>query len=155
MGSFPSFFIPPYYTAAAPGTDLVTVTGGGATGSVSIVTVDTPDEIHVVRETTTAPLNMLTVEPGETLELSAISGWKNIELTAQDTCYTWSVDPAVGTIDEDGTLTAGILKAEGPLTVAAGGMSTTIQVSVHGLPFVDVPVEQWYYDAVRYVYDSG
>lgn len=143
------------YTAGTAGTDTVTVTGGGKTGSVSIVTVATPDSIQVVREGTSAGLSALTLEPGQTVELSAVSTWRNVDVTAQDTCYTWSVDPAVGAVDADGTLTVGSTGATGNLTVKAGDKTVSIPVTVNGMPFEDVAQGAWYYDAVRYVYDGG
>ncbi len=143
------------YTAKSAGTDTVTVTGGGASGSASVVVIEKPDSISVQRENTTSSLSSITLEPGQTIELSADAKWKNIDVLASDPCFTWSVDPAVGTVDADGTLTAGTVGATGKLTVSAGGTSKTITVTVKGLPFTDVSYGSWYYDAVDFVYDEG
>ena len=76
------------YTAGAAGTDTVTVTGGGASGSVSIVAVSTPDSISLHREGTSASLSSLTLEAGQTVELSASAEWRNLDVECKDTCIT-------------------------------------------------------------------
>ena len=114
------------------GTTQVTASSGRAEGSASITVVKTPDSISVTNQTTGAPVTALALDPQESVDLTASAVWKKISLTSQDTCYTWSVDPAVGTVDENGVFTAGSKSATGNLTVSAGGTYITIPITVAG-----------------------
>ena len=114
------------------GTSQVTASDGTFSGSAAVTTVSTPDSIELTDETTDEPVTSLNLDPGEKVELTASAIYRNMTLTAQDTCFTWSVDPAVGTVDADGTFTAGAASASGSLTVSAGGTTATIPVSVAG-----------------------
>ena len=114
------------------GTTQVTASSGRAEGSASVTVVKTPDSISVSNQTTGAPVTALALDPQESVDLTASAVWKKITLTSQDTCYTWSVDPAVGTVDENGVFTAGEKSATGNLTVSAGGAYVTIPVTIAG-----------------------
>ena len=114
------------------GTSQVTASDGTFSGSAAVTTVSTPDSIELTDETTDEPVTSLNLDPGEQVELTASAIYRNMTLTAQDTCFTWSVDPAVGTVDADGTFTAGAASASGSLTVSAGGTTATIPVSLAG-----------------------
>ena len=114
------------------GTTQVTASSGQAEGTASITVVKNPDTVSVTNEDTGAPVTSLALAPMESVDLTASAVWKKIALTSQDTCYTWSVDPAVGTVDENGLFTAGEKSATGNLTVSAGGAYVTIPVTVAG-----------------------
>ena len=114
------------------GTTQVTASTNRAEGSASVTVVKTPDSISVSNQTTGAPVTALALDPQESVDLTASAVWKKISLTSQDTCYTWSVDPAVGTVDENGVFTAGAKSATGNLTVSAGGAYVTIPVTIAG-----------------------
>ena len=114
------------------GTTQVTASTNRAEGSASVTVVKTPDSISVSNQTTGAPVTALALDPQESVDLTASAVWKKISLTSQDTCYTWSVDPAVGTVDENGVFTAGEKSATGNLTVSAGGAYVTIPVTIAG-----------------------
>ena len=114
------------------GTTQVTASSGQAEGSASITVVKTPDSISVKNQTTGAPVTALALDPQQSVDLTASAVWKKIALTSQDTCYTWSADPAIGTVDENGVFTAGAKSATGNLTVSAGGTYITIPVTVAG-----------------------
>ena len=114
------------------GTTQVTAASGRAEGTASVTVVKTPDTISVTNQTTGAPVTALALDPQEQLDLTAGAVWKKISLASQDTCYLWSADPAVGTVDENGLFTAGAKSATGNLTVSAGGAYVTIPVTVAG-----------------------
>ena len=114
------------------GTTQVTASSGRAEGTASITVVKTPDSISVTNQATGAPVTALALDPQESIDLTASAVWKKISLTSQDTCYSWSVDPAVGTVDENGVFTAGEKSATGNLTVSAGGAYVTIPVTIAG-----------------------
>ena len=114
------------------GTSRVTADDGYASGTVSITTVSTPDSITLSDESTGAAVTSLNLDPGGQMDLKASASYRGLDLTAQDTCFTWTADPAVGTVDENGLFTAGEKSASGTLTVSAGGKTLTIPVSVAG-----------------------
>ena len=114
------------------GTSRVTAADGYASGTVSITTVSTPDSITLSDESTGAAVTSLNLDPGGQMDLKASASYRSLDLTAQDTCFTWTADPAVGTVDENGLFTAGEKSASGTLTVSAGGKTLTIPVSVAG-----------------------
>ena len=112
------------------GTTQVTASSGRAEGTASITVVKTPDSISVTNQATGAPVTSIALDPQESIDLTASAVWKKISLTSQDTCYNWSVDPAVGTIDANGVFTAGATSGTGNLTVSAGSAHVTIPVTV-------------------------
>lgn len=114
------------------GTTQVTASANRAEGSASITVVKTPDSISVTNQATGAPVTSIALDPQESIDLTASAVWKKIALTSQDTCYTWSVDSAVGTVDENGVFTAGTKSGTGNLTVSAGGTYITIPITVVG-----------------------
>lgn len=114
------------------GTTQVTASSGRAEGTASITVVKSPDSILVTNQATGAPVTSIALDPQESIDLTASAVWKKISLTSQDTCYLWSVDPAVGTVDENGVFTAGTKSATGNLTVSAGGTYVTIPITVAG-----------------------
>ena len=114
------------------GTSRVTADDGYASGTVSITTVSTPDSITLSDESTGAAVTSLNLDPGGQVDLKASASYRSLDLTAQDTCFTWTADPAVGTVDENGLFTAGEKSASGTLTVSAGGKTLTIPVSMAG-----------------------
>ena len=114
------------------GTSRVTADDGYASGTVSITTVSTPDSITLSDESTGAAVTSLNLDPGGQMDLKASASYRSLDLTAQDTCFTWTADPAVGTVDENGLFIAGEKSASGTLTVSAGGKALTIPVSVAG-----------------------
>ena len=114
------------------GTTQVTASTNRAEGSASVTVVKTPDSISVSNQTTGAPVTALALDPQESVDLTASAVWKKIALTSQDACYVWAVDPAVGTVDENGVFTAGEKSATGNLTVSAGGAYVTIPVTIAG-----------------------
>ena len=114
------------------GTSQVTADDGYASGTVSITTVSTPDSITLSDESTGAAVTALNLDPGEQVDLKALASYRGLDLTAQDTCFIWTADPTVGTVDKYGVFTAGEKSASGTLTVSAGGKALTISVSVAG-----------------------
>lgn len=102
------------------------------TGQSQVTVVATPDKITVKNEATGGTVQAISLEPGETISLTASARWRNLDLISQDGCYTWQCDPAVGSVTPDGTFTAGEERASGSLTVTAGGKTVTLPVNVAG-----------------------
>ena len=114
------------------GTTQVTATSGTASGYTTMTVVKKPDKITISSEASGAAITSLNLEPGGTMDLKANAVYRTLGLTSQDTCYTWTLDPAVGTVDANGVITAGDKTASGNLTVSAGGTTVTIPVTVAG-----------------------
>ena len=114
------------------GTTQVTATSGTATGYTTMTVIKKPDEITLSSETSGAAMTSVNLEPGGTFDLKANAVYRTLDLTSQDTCYTWTLDPEVGTVDANGVITAGDKTASGSLTVSAGGTTVTIPVTVAG-----------------------
>ncbi len=114
------------------GTAVVTVTGGGASGTREIRVVETPSSLSVRNEASGQTITSLTVAAGESAELSASAALYGYNLTAQDDCFQWSVSDGLGTVDEDGTFTAAAVTSSvtGTLTCRAGERETTVSVTV-------------------------
>ena len=69
-----------------------------ASGTAYLTTVRTPDQITLSNQSTGAAVTSLSLDPGAQIDLKASAVYRKLALTAADTCFTWSVDPAVGTI---------------------------------------------------------
>lgn len=109
------------------GNGKVTASGGGATGSASLTTVETPDTITVF-DSGGSKLTTLSISTEARMDLSASSVWNYIKLLSQDNCYTWKTD--VGTIDANGVFTAPAQPGSGTITVSAGTRTATVKVNV-------------------------
>lgn len=126
------------------GTTILTAAQGRLTGTASITTVRTPDEIVVTNEATGARVSTLALDPGQQVSLAAAASWRNLLLMSQDGCYTWACSEEAGTIDHEGTFTAADKTSEGEITVTAGDKTVTIPVNVTGhiLPLEDFEGEE-------------
>ncbi len=114
------------------GVTRVTAAAGNVTGSAAVTVVNHPDKITLVDAATGNAVTALSLDPNGKADLNAAAFYKNLGLTSQDTCFTWTIDPAVGTVDAEGVVTATDKSAGGNLTVTAGGTTVTIPVAVAG-----------------------
>ena len=114
------------------GATQITASSNRAEGSATVTVVKTPDSISLTNEETGAPVTSLSLDPLQTVDLKATSVYRSITLASQDSCYTWTAEPAIGTIDENGVFTAAGSSVTGNLTVSAGGAYITIPVTVSG-----------------------
>lgn len=115
------------------GTAQIVATGAtGRTGVASVTVVNSPDSIAVTNQSSGQAVSTLNLSPGQQVDLQASATWRKLSLLSQDTCYTWTCDSAVGTIDENGVFTAGMDSASGNITVSYGSKSVTIPVTVAG-----------------------
>lgn len=119
-----------------PGSVTITASYGGISAQQQVQVVSEPDSTAITKNG--ASLSYLNLTPGESVQLglSALYRHRPIEAWASD--FTWQLTPEVGTIDENGVLTAGLTSASGYLTAYRGGCSVTIPVAVKAeSPFVD------------------
>ncbi|MGI6734557.1 MAG: phosphodiester glycosidase family protein [Anaerovoracaceae bacterium] len=100
-----------------------------ATAEVTVVAK--PDSITIANQTDGKAVTEITVNSGETVDLTASAVHQRLPLVSQDKCYTWSVGGGIGTIDENGRFTAAnITSGAGTITASAGGTSATINVRI-------------------------
>ncbi len=114
------------------GSVTVEASADGVRGTAEITVVQKPDSIRLLNEAAGTPVTSLALDPGQTVDLRAVAVYRNITLTAQDTCFTWSAEGDAGTVDQNGLFTAAPKTGTGSLTVSAGGRSVIIPVSVTG-----------------------
>ena len=117
---------------------LVTITAywEDMTASVDILVVDTPDEMTVLwdgSETTS-----VTMVPGDTAEIDVSVLYNHLELETDPSDFTYTIDPALGTISADGVVTTNYTEGSGTVTVSKGNMTVSIQLTLDAdSPFVD------------------
>lgn len=120
------------FTAPAKsGTYTVSASIGDISGSAKLQVYDTPDSIYVTNKATGKNVSSLTVAPGEKVDFDAAASYRSVGLTATDPCFTWTADPAIGTIDQNGVFTAGKNPASGKIKVAAGSYAITMSIDVN------------------------
>ncbi|MBD5118511.1 MAG: hypothetical protein HDT37_05320 [Clostridiales bacterium] len=141
------------YTA---GTTAGTYTvSAGQNGSMSVRVVDQLSRLTVSQKGSSTSVTSLNLKPGDRVDLTATGAWWNLPVAMSKENITWSADPAIGTIDADGSFTAGQSSGEGTITVSAGGRTVTVPVKVDsGCPFVDV-VGHWSQEYVTQLYQLG
>ncbi|MCI2106011.1 MAG: phosphodiester glycosidase family protein [Intestinimonas sp.] len=119
-------------TGSAAGVTHATASAGNVSGTADITVVKKPDSVSIRSQGGETALSTLSLSPNEAYDLTASAVYKGLVLTSQDDCFTWSADPSVGTITEDGVLTAASKSGMGTVTVSAGGRSASITVAVTG-----------------------
>lgn len=142
------------YTAGTQaGTYAISASDGG--GAMPVQIVDGLSRLQVSKEGGTGQLASLTMEPGQTADLTASGIWWNLAVSMDDGDVKWTADPAVGTIDSTGRFTAAGENGKGAVTATAGGKTVTIPVTVKRVyPFVDIE-GHWSADYVAELHKMG
>ncbi len=126
----------------------------GVTGTSQLNIVSSLTVLTVSKKGSSNALTSMTVKPGDSVQLAiagsywgrtALRSWKGVSV---------SVSGDVGTVDENGLFTAGQSGGSGTITVAAGGQTKTVKVTVKDT-HADVPQGHWAYEAVEYCYEKG
>lgn len=125
------------FTADKAGTATVVAKSENAGGEMSILVVETPTTISVRKADRKQSIKSLIVEAGSTTELVAEADYLGASLSASNSSFTWEVEEEIGTVTEDGRLTAGDKPGKGTLTVSCGDLSVNISVEVREQPFTD------------------
>lgn len=144
------------FYAGGAGSGKITASAAGLeSGELTVHVVDTPDELTVYGERYGKVVESLTLEPGQEVDLRVVAKANHLQLIADDLCFGWELEPEAGIVDETGHLTAAETDGEGVLTVYAGERAVYIPITVkRPVPFDDVREEDWFYDAVKYVYEQ-
>lgn len=125
-----------FIAPAQGGTVTITASSGGLSATVDILVIDSPDSMTIKRGSST--ISSLTMVPGSTAELSVSMVYNHMELETTPADFIWSVDPALGTIDENGVLRTSYTEGKGTITVTKGTSTVTIPLTVDAdSPFVD------------------
>ncbi len=115
------------------GTALVTASAGkDVTGTALMRVIATPHTISVTDVAGGGRVKSLNLDPGQTVSLDASATWYKLPLLADDSCFTWTVEGNVGTVDLAGNLTAAYQAGSGALTVTAGEKTVSIPITIGG-----------------------
>lgn len=108
----------------------VTATTGEISNSVDINVIKTPDYITVLNEKSSKEISSLSINSGDTINLTANSYYSHNKLISDDKIYKWGIKGKIGEIDDNGTFNAGEKTASGEIQVTAGTVTKTIPVTV-------------------------
>lgn len=125
----------------------ITVTSGGISSDRRFYrSVQTPDTISLYKESSGAQVSSLTVDAKDSVSLTAKARYHYQDVTAHDGCFTWSASENLGTIDQQGTFTAGDFSGSGFIFVTAGDKTISIPVTVKGpedeTPFMELSLTE-------------
>ena len=145
------------YTAGGTGgTDTIQIYSPslGLSGTAQVHVVTALSQLHITKSGSSSSLSSLTMEAGDSIQLSATGTYWSREALRSGTAIsvTWSVSGGVGTITQDGLFTANGNSGSGTITVRAGGVTTSIPVSLSSV-HTDVTPDHWAYTAVEYCYE--
>ncbi|NLV86113.1 MAG: hypothetical protein GX025_02680 [Clostridiales bacterium] len=145
------------FTASGEGVGAITATGEGLKSAVvQVNVVKTPDILRVFRQGTSTAVTSLSVKSGTKTDLMAEAMDNYVYLISQDSCYEWTVQGEIGSINSEGVFTAGEKSATGSINVKAGEKTVVIPVTVTSSGrYDDVSENSWYYEAVEYVSEKG
>lgn len=114
----------------------ITAFSGGMTASVEVLVVETPDQMAVLWDG--SAVTSMTLAPGDKAELTATVTYNHLALETAPSDFAWTVDPLLGSIDENGVLTTAYTEGSGSIVVSKGGMTVTIPLKLDGAsPFAD------------------
>lgn len=145
------------FTAGAEGSGTVSASAPGLTGAaVSVRVVKTPDILRIYKQGTSSVVSSLNVQSESSTDLMAQAMDNYVYLISQDSCFSWTVQGNIGSIDQNGVFTAGKDTAEGSIIVSAGEKSVTIPVTVTRPGYYDdVQQGSWFYEGINFVTEQG
>ena len=123
---------------APPAAGVVTVTArsGALSAQLDVLVLDEPETLSIQRGG--ADISSLSVSPGQEVSLAASARYRHRTLRVEPADLVWTVDPAVGVIDENGVFTAALSPGTGTITAARGNVSACVSVTITAdNPFVD------------------
>ncbi len=108
----------------------IQATADGHTATAMLRVIPTPDRITLKNADTGAAVSALTLTPGASISLDAQALYRNLPLLCHDELFTWSVDQALGNIDQSGNFTSNTVAGTGAITVTAGEYTLRVPVSL-------------------------
>lgn len=143
------------YTAGGQiGVEDLGLRSGWLDGSATLYVVDRLTALTVTRAGSAEALTSLRLKPGEQVQLAVSGSYWGRAALRDWSGVTCAIEGDIGSIDANGVFTAAQMPASGSITVSAGGLTQTIQVTMSNV-HNDVPPEHWAYAAVEYCYEHG
>ena len=117
---------------------IITARYGDLTAELEIEVVDEPEELTILRDG--KKIESLSLAGGESARLTVTAEHQGKKLNLNYSDVIWTVDPSLGSFDEEGLFHAAAFgNGSGTLTVSRGDVSTSIPITVTtDCPFVDL-----------------
>ncbi len=143
------------YTAPeSAGTDSVSLSGGGVSGSGTLHVIDRVDSITVTDAATGNTVSQLMLENGESVDLDVAAKYLMRDVSLSDEAVEYTLTGDIGTITPDGVFTASLSgAAAGTISVSCGGLTQEISVRV-AFEFTDMR-GHWASEYVKELYEAG
>lgn len=143
------------YTAPeSAGTDSISLSGGGVSGSGTLHVVDRLDALTVTDAATGNTVSQLMLENGESVDLDVAAKYLMRDVSLSDEAVEYTLTGDIGTITPDGVFTASLSgAAAGTISVSCGGVTREISVRV-AFEFTDMR-GHWANEYVKELYEAG
>ncbi|MBQ5442364.1 MAG: S-layer homology domain-containing protein [Oscillospiraceae bacterium] len=114
----------------SPGVVTVTASAMGRSATATVEVVQTPDSVALYRSD--KKISSLSLAPLDQVQLDARAIYRHLGIAANNSSFTWTLEGNIGTVDQNGLLTAADRAGSGTLRVSAGSASVSIPVTVSG-----------------------
>lgn len=143
------------YTAPeSAGTDSISLSGGGVSGSGTLHVIDRVDSLTVTDAATGNTVSQLMLENGESVDLDVAAKYLMRDVSLSDEAVEYTLTGDIGTITPDGVFTASLSgAAAGTISVSCGGVTREISVRV-AFEFTDMR-GHWASEYVKELYEAG
>ena len=143
------------YTAPeSAGTDSISLSGGGVSGSGTLHVIDRVDSLTVTDAATGNTVSQLMLENGESVDLDVAAKYLMRDVSLSDEAVEYTLTGDIGTITPDGVFTASLSgAATGTISVSCGGVTREISVRV-AFEFTDMR-GHWASEYVKELYEAG
>lgn len=142
------------YTAPeSAGTDSISLSGGGVSGSGTLHVIDRVDSLTVTDADTGNTVSQLMLENGESVDLDVAAKYLMRDVSLSDEAVEYTLTGDIGTITPDGVFTASLSgAAAGTISVSCGGVTREISVRV-AFEFTDMR-GHWANEYVKELYEA-
>ena len=143
------------YTAPeSAGTDSISLSGGGVSGSGTLHVIDRVDSLTVTDAATGNTVSQLMLENGESVGMDVAAKYLMRDVSLSDEAVEYTLTGDIGTITPDGVFTASLSgAAAGTISVSCGGLTQEISVRV-AFEFTDMR-GHWASEFVKELYEAG
>ena len=143
------------YTAPeSAGTDSISLSGGGVSGSGTLHVIDRVDSLTVTDAATGNTVSQLMLENGESVDLDVAAKYLMRDVSLSDEAVEYTLTGDIGTITPDGVFTASLSgAAAGTISVSCGGV--TQEISVRGAFECTDMRGHWASESVKELYEAG
>ena len=143
------------YTAPeSAGTDSISLSGGGVSGSGTLHVIDRVDSLTVTDAATGNTVSQLMLENSESVDLDVAAKYLMRDVSLSDEAVEYTLTGDIGTITPDGVFTASLSgAAAGTISVSCGGITQEISVRV-AFEFTDMR-GHWASEFVKELYEAG